>query len=221
MDPKENLIRILDNIPPHVKAVAVSKTKPVETILDVYTQGYRIFGENKVQELTAKHPQLPDDIEWHYIGHLQRNKVKQIVGFVHMIESIDSLRLLKEVEKQAKKADRVIDCLLQFHIASEETKFGLDLEEGKELLQSEDYQTFQHIRLCGIMGMGTFTDEEEVVRNEFRNLKQIFDHLKSEFFSHEDIFKEISMGMSGDYHIAIEEGSTIVRIGSAIFGARI
>lgn len=220
MEAKDNLSRILEGIPGHVKVVAVSKTHPPETILEVYGQGVRVFGENKVQELTDKHPRLPQDIEWHFIGHLQRNKVKYIAPFVYMIHSIDSLRLLEEVNKQAAKNGRVINCLLQFHIATEETKFGLDLGEARDLLQSDAYPALQHIRLCGVMGMGTFTDEEAVVRAEFRYLKQVFGTLKTEFFSQADHFREISMGMSGDYPIAIEEGSTIVRIGSAIFGDR-
>ena len=220
MDARENLTKLLDQIPPSVKVVAVSKTKPLQTIQNVYNQGYRIFGENKVQELSEKHPQLPDDIEWHFIGHLQRNKVKYIAPFVDMVHSIDSLRLLNEVNKQAANANRTINCLLQFHIASESTKFGLDLEEAVDMLKSEQYRSHQNITICGVMGMGTFTDNEDIVRTEFKRLKQIFDQLKQEFFSHSDDFKEISMGMSDDYHIAIEEGSTIVRIGSAIFGAR-
>jgi len=220
MEMNDNLTRILSSIPSHVKVVAVSKTHPPETIQEFYNQGLRVFGENKMQEITAKQPVLPADIEWHFIGHLQRNKVKYIAPFVHLIHSVDSLRLLEEINKQALKAGRTVNCLLQFHIATEETKFGLDLDEARELLTSEEYGSFQNIRICGVMGMGTFTDEEEVVRTEFKKLKGIFDTLKSDFFTDSPSFKEISMGMSGDYPIAIEEGSTIVRIGSAIFGDR-
>lgn len=217
----ENLFRILEAIPDHVKVIAVSKTQSAETIQEVYDAGYRIFGENKAQELTTKQPALPDDVEWHFIGHLQTNKVKFIVPFVHMIQSIDRLKVLKEVNKQAEKVNRVIDCLLQFHIAEEETKFGLDLNEAMHLLHSDEYKEFKNIRICGVMGMSTFTEDESVVRNEFRYLKQIFDKLKKNFFSEDEFFKEISMGMSGDYAVAIEEGSTMIRIGSAIFGERI
>jgi pyridoxal phosphate enzyme (YggS family) len=220
MEMNENLARILQSIPPHVKVVAVSKTHPPETIREFYNQGLRVFGENKAQELINKQPQLPDDIEWHFIGHLQRNKVKYIVPFVSLIHSVDSLRLLAEINKEAGKNGRVIDFLFQFHIATEQTKFGLDLYEARDILNTEQYIAFNNIRPCGVMGMGTFTDDEAIVRDEFKQLKRIFDALKSEFFQTSDHFKEISMGMSGDYPIAIEEGSTIVRIGNAIFGER-
>lgn len=220
MNPKENLSLILDNIPSHVKVVAVSKTKPLENIKSVYDSGYKIFGENKVQELSNKYPELPKDIEWHFIGHLQRNKVKFIAPFVHMLHGIDSLRLLKEVNKQAMKAGRIINCLLQFHIATEESKFGLDMDEAKEILDSVEYRQMENIRLCGVMGMATYTEDEKIIRKEFQSLKSVFNQLHSEYFSVDESFKEISMGMSGDYQIAIEEGSTMVRIGSAIFGSR-
>ncbi len=203
-----------------VMLVAVSKTKPVEAILDIYNSGHKIFGENRVQEIVVKQEQLPNDIEWHLIGHLQTNKVKYIAPFVHLIHSIDSLKLLKEVNKQALKNNRVIDCLLQMHIAEEETKYGLNKKEAEELLTSPLFHEMENIRITGLMGMATFTYNEDQVRQEFKNLKDIFESLKSRFFKNEDAFKEISMGMSGDYKIAIEEGSTMVRIGSLIFGAR-
>lgn len=217
---KDNLIETLKTIPENVQLVAVSKTKPNEDIIEAYNEGQRVFGENKVQELTTKHEELPKDIQWHMIGHLQRNKVKYIAPFVSMIHAVDSLRLLKEVNKQAKKNERVINCLLQFHIAEESTKFGLDLSEAKELLSSDEFKAMENISICGIMGMATFIDDEDQVRREFRELKKIYTELKESFFNGNDSFKEISMGMSGDYRIAIEEGSTMVRIGSTIFGAR-
>ena len=212
---------ILNELNPHgIKLVAVSKTKTVEAIKSIYDSGHKIFGENRVQELVAKQEQLPDDIEWHLIGHLQTNKVKYIAPFVHLIHSIDSLKLLKEVNKQAAKNDRLIDCLLQMHIAKEESKFGLDEEEAVELLESDTYQEMQNINIVGLMGMATFTTDENQIRQEFRNLARFFNRLKQHYFQNEASFKEISMGMSGDYKIAIEEGSTMVRIGSLIFGPR-
>ena len=216
----ENVSFIKEHIPGHVKLVAVSKTKSVQEILEAYRAGQTVFGENKVQEITAKQPLLPKDLEWHFIGHLQTNKVKYIAPFVYMIHSIDSLKLLSEVNKQALKYDRIIDCLLQFHIATEETKFGLDFEEASQLLNSPEFSSLNNIRICGVMGMATFTKDEALIRKEFRNLKSIFDQLKNNFFHDQGFFKEISMGMSDDYKIAIEEGSTIVRIGSALFGER-
>lgn len=217
---KENLENYDKHIPEHVKLVAVSKTKPVSDLLTAYECGQRIFGENKVQELANKQPQLPADIEWHFIGHLQSNKVKYIAPFVSLIHSVDSLKLLKEINKQALKHNRTINCLLQFHIASEQTKFGLDYEEASNILNAEAYLTMSNVKIVGVMGMATFTNDESVVRKEFKNLKNIFDSVKKEFFQNDKDFKEISMGMSDDYKIAIEEGSTLVRIGSAIFGAR-
>lgn len=200
--------------------VAVSKTKPNDAILRLYEQGQRVFGENRVQELTQKYETLPKDIEWHLIGHLQTNKVKYIAPFVQLIHSVDSLKLLSEINKQAAKNERVIDCLLQIHIADESTKFGLDKTETLALLDSDTYAAMQNIRIVGLMGMATFTDDTLQVRNEFKQLKDLFDHLKNNFFIKENTFKEISMGMSGDYRIAIEEGSTMVRIGSLLFGVR-
>ncbi len=217
---KNNLDNILINIPASVRLVAVSKTKPVEDILEIYNKGQRVFGENKVQELVDKFSILPKDIQWHFIGHLQRNKVKFIVPFVHLIHSVDSARLLAEINKQAKKVDRVVNCLLQFHIAEEETKFGLDLDEAMSLFESSEYVEMQNIKICGVMGMGTFINDTSITHREFQSLKNIFDELKNNYFQNDPGFKEISMGMSGDYKIAIEEGSTLVRIGSALFGSR-
>lgn len=217
---QENLKSILQSIPEGVKLVAVSKTKPNEDILKAYQFGHKIFGENKAQELISKQPQLPGDIEWHFIGHLQRNKVKYLVPFVKLIHGVDSFRLLREINKEATKEDRIIDCLLQFHIAMEETKFGLDLSEAREILGSEDYLSFNNVRIRGVMGMATFTENESQIRKEFKNLRQIFEDLKKEYFQEELHFNEISAGMSNDYQIAIDEGSTIIRVGSDIFGER-
>ena len=220
MSIKDNLSVLLKEIPENVKLVAVSKTKPIEDILEAYNAGQKIFGENKAQEMIAKQPQLPENIRWHFIGHMQTNKVKFIAPFVALIEAVDSFKLLKEINKQANKINRVIDCLLQFHIATEETKFGLDIDEAKEILENPEFKIMKNIRITGVMGMATFTDNTKLIRNEFRTLKKYFHKLKENYFSDEDYFKEISMGMSGDYKIAIEEGATIVRIGSLIFGAR-
>lgn len=216
----ENLASIRKELPESVTLVAVSKTKPNEAILEAYLAGQRVFGENRVQELTDKAEVLPKDIEWHMIGHLQRNKVKYIAPFVSLIHGVESLRLLTEINKEANKNKRTIHVLLQFHIAEEETKFGLNSDEARDLLQSEDYRNMKNVKIVGVMGMATFTDNETQVRKEFQALKEIFDTLKAEFFAQQDTFKEISMGMSGDYRIAIEEGSTMVRIGSSIFGSR-
>jgi pyridoxal phosphate enzyme (YggS family) len=216
----ERINEVLKAIPGEVKLVAVSKTKPNEDIMEAYEGGYRIFGENKPQELKQKHEDLPKDIEWHMIGHLQTNKVKYIAPFVSLIHAIDSFKLLKEVNKQAAKNERVINCLLQFHIADEESKFGYSLQEVEELLNSDEYKELQSIRIVGVMGMATFTNDEQQVKCEFKNLKQNFDFLKQNYFAEEEAFCEISMGMSGDYKLAIEEGSTMVRVGSSIFGAR-
>ncbi|HNE28181.1 MAG TPA: YggS family pyridoxal phosphate-dependent enzyme [Saprospiraceae bacterium] len=204
----------------NVTLVAVSKTHPPQRVQEIYAAGQRVFGENRPQEMLAKFESLPKDIRWHLIGHLQTNKVKMIAPFVAMIHSVDSLRLLLEIEKQASACKRVIDCLLQFHIASEDTKFGLSEAEAQALLDSAEYRAMQHVRICGVMGMATFTDDTTLVRHEFRVLKRIFDQLKAQFFPHNEHFREISMGMSGDWEIAVEEGSTMVRIGSLIFGER-
>jgi PLP dependent protein len=200
--------------------IAVSKTHPVDSVLKLYAQGQRHFGENRVQEMVEKYEALPKDIQWHLIGHLQTNKVKIIAPFVAMIHSVDSLRLLEEINKQALKNDRIIDCLLQFHIALEETKFGLTEAEAIEMLESQSYKTMNNIRICGVMGMATFTDDTNHVRYEFKNLRSIFESLKSRFFADKSFFKEISMGMSGDWLVALEEGSTMLRVGSLLFGSR-
>lgn len=206
--------------PRQVTLVAVSKTQPLERILDLYAQGQRVFGENRPQELAAKQSALPQDIEWHLIGHLQTNKVRLVAPFVHMIHSVDSLRLLQEIERQAARFERVIDCLLQFHIAQEETKFGLDEAEGQVLLESAEYAQMRHIRVCGVMGMASFSDDMALVRSEFKQLRSIFERLQTRYFADQPYFQHLSMGMSGDWRIAVEEGSTMVRIGSALFGAR-
>lgn len=206
---------------PDVKLIAVSKTKPVADILEAYNAGQRIFGENQVQELVEKQEQLPKDIEWHLLGHLQTNKVKYIAPFISLIHSVDSIKLLKEIDKQGEKNNRVIDCLLQIYIADEETKFGLDFDEAIELLRSEEFAGMKHVRIVGVMGIATNTDREKQIRDEFTELKVLFDGLKASFFRKVDSFREISMGMSSDYKIALEAGSTMVRIGSTIFGKRV
>lgn len=217
---KENLNKIRATIPEGVTLVAVSKTKPVSDLQEAYDAGQRVFGENYPQEMRDKHEVLPQDIQWHFIGHLQTNKIKYIIPFVTLIHSIDTANLLEAVNKEAKKHGRVVDCLLQFHIALEETKFGLDLDEARQLLDSEAFKQMENVRICGVMGMGTFTDDMEEVRKEFKHLKGIFDTLKNEYFAGQEQFKEISMGMSEDYPIAIEEGATLIRVGSKIFGPR-
>jgi pyridoxal phosphate enzyme (YggS family) len=217
---KENLDAIRKTIPEHVTLVAVSKTKPVAALQEVYEAGQRHFGENKVQEMTEKSEVLPKDIKWHLIGHLQTNKVKYIAPYVHLIHSVDSFKLLKEIDKEAKKNNRIIDCLLQFHVAQEETKFGLDFEEAKELIENPEFIDLHNVHLVGVMGMASFTENEDVVRKEFQQLEDYFQLIKSYYFTFNDDFKEISMGMSGDYQLAIEEGSTMVRVGSSIFGTR-
>ncbi|MGO1521881.1 MAG: YggS family pyridoxal phosphate-dependent enzyme [Sphingobacterium sp.] len=204
-----------------VKLIAISKTKSNPEIMEAYQAGQRAFGENQVQELVAKHEQLPQDIEWHLVGHLQTNKVKYIAPFVSMIHSVDSLRLLKEINKQGEKLDRQIDCLIQVYIADEDTKFGLDHAELIELLRSEDFQGFQHIRIRGLMGIATNTDNQKMVKEEFYELKMLFDGIKVTFFRKDDHFDTLSMGMSSDYKLAIEQGSNMVRIGNQIFGQRV
>lgn len=218
---KKNIDNLLKQIPDKVKLVAVSKTHTIETIKETFELGQRDFGENKVQELVDKHNQLQNpEIKWHLIGHLQRNKVKYIADFVELIHSVDSLKLLTEINRQAKKHDRVINCLLQFHIADEDTKFGLNYDEAIDILESDEFKSFENIKICGVMGMATFTDDTEQVRKEFKKLKEIFSEIKDKYFKNIDYFCEISMGMSGDWKIAIEEGATILRIGSIIFGDR-
>ncbi len=200
--------------------IAVSKTHPTEAIREAYEAGQRAFGENKVQEMVAKQAELPTTVEWHLIGHLQTNKVRQIGHFVHLIHSVDSLKLLQEINKQALKNDRVIDCLLQIYIAQEETKSGLSIEETKEILESDAFKQMQNVRICGLMGVATFTQDQAQLKKEFSTLRSYFTELKSQFFADQPHFKEISMGMSADYELAIAEGSTMVRVGSAIFGQR-
>ncbi|WP_293300107.1 YggS family pyridoxal phosphate-dependent enzyme [Pedobacter sp. UBA4863] len=204
-----------------VKLVAVSKNHPAQAVMEAYEAGQRVFGENLVQEMVEKQAQLPADIEWHLIGHLQTNKVKYIASFVKLIESVDSLKLLKEINKHAAKHNRVIDCLLQIYIADEETKFGLGFDEAVELLRSEEFTELKNVRIIGLMGIATNSTSEKQTMAEFNELKVLFDGIKMSFFRKDDFFKEISMGMSADYKIAIEEGSTMVRIGSNIFGKRV
>ena len=220
MTTTENLKYIQNQLPAKVKLVAVSKTKSVDQILEAYQTGQRLFGENKVQELIAKWQELPKDIEWHYIGHLQSNKVKQIVPFVSFIHGVDSFKLLTTINKEAEKCNRVIPVLLEFHIGEEESKFGLTLKDAEEILSMPEIGSLKNITIAGVMGMATFTDDENQIRKEFANLKIYFDKLKSDYFANIPDFKEISMGMSGDYLIAVKEGSTMVRIGSTIFGER-
>lgn len=219
-DIRSNIKYLLSQIPPQVKLVAVSKTKPVADILVAYNAGQKIFGENRVQELLKKKDLLPSDIEWHLIGHLQTNKVKLIVPFVSMIQSVDSFRLLKTINDEARKTGRTVNCLLQLHIAKEETKFGFSIQEVTEMLRDSSVRTLESIKICGVMGMATFTDDKDMVRAEFRYLADCFRKLKTDYFPGNPDFKEISMGMSGDFAIAISEGSTMVRIGSLIFGER-
>ncbi len=216
----DNISFLKNRIPATVKIIAVSKTRSTDDILEAYNSGQKYFGENRVQELLNKKDLLPVDIEWHLIGHLQRNKVKYIVPFISMIHSIDSFKLLSEVNMEADKIDRVIDCLLQIHIASEETKFGFSMNELIEIIETHDFSSLENIRLCGVMGMATFTDDKIQVHKEFAYLMDCFKTLKKRYYAGNPFFKEISMGMSGDYEIALEEGTSIVRIGSLIFGER-
>lgn len=200
--------------------IAVSKTHPVGLIKEAYVAGQRAFGENKVQEMVAKQPELPADVEWHLIGHLQSNKVKYIAPFVHLIQSVDSLKLLQEINKQALKHNRVIDCLLQFYIAEEETKSGLSLTEAQGILSSAEFKSLENVRICGVMGVATFTQDQDQLKGEFSTLRGYYEEIKNAFFADKAWFREISMGMSSDYELAIAEGSTMVRVGSAIFGHR-
>jgi PLP dependent protein len=202
------------------RLVAVSKTKPNAQLLELYDKGQRIFGENYVQELVDKYQSLPKDMEWHFIGHLQSNKVKYIAPFVAMIHSVDSFKLLQEIDKQGVKNNRIIKCLLQFHIAEEETKFGFDTEGSLSMMENEAFKQLKNVELCGVMGMATFTENKTQVKREFQQLKSIFDTLKATYFANNAAFKDISMGMSDDYQLAMSEGSTMVRIGSLIFGKR-
>ncbi|MFC5624548.1 YggS family pyridoxal phosphate-dependent enzyme [Algoriphagus winogradskyi] len=221
MDIKANLEKVKKTfINQDCLLVAVSKTKPLEDLKVAYSAGIRDFGENKVQELQAKQPEMPQDVKWHMIGHLQSNKVKYIAPFIHLIHGVDSFKLLKEINKQGKKIDRVINVLLQMHIAEEESKFGFDTKELNEMLSDPDFSNLSHVSIQGLMGMATFTENQDQVRKEFRGLKSLFDELKERQLPAFVQLVELSMGMSGDYLIAQEEGSTMVRIGSAIFGGR-
>jgi len=216
MSIQKNLANIQESIPQHVTLVAVSKTKPVSDLLKAYEAGQRIFGENKIQEMTQKWEEMPKDIQWHMIGHVQRNKVKYMAEYVALIHGVDTLKLLKEIDKQAKKHDRIISCLLQVHIAEEDTKFGFDEVELLELTENPEFLQLQNISVTGLMGMATFTDDKDQIRREFKTLKVLYDSISAKIPS----MNTLSMGMSGDYHIAMVEGSTMVRIGSSIFGAR-
>lgn len=217
----QNIASIREHIPAYVKLVCVSKFHPDSTIIEAYNAGERIFGESRVQELVEKQERLPKDIHWHFIGHLQTNKVKYIVPFVELIHGVDSLKLLSEINKQAEKINRVVNCLLQVHIATEETKFGFSAAEVLDLYQNKTLSNLSFIRVCGLMGMATFTDNHQQVRKEFISLKSLYDTVKRDYTAQNDHFSEISMGMSDDFQIAIEEGSTMVRIGSSIFGQRV
>lgn len=208
------------SLPAGVKLVAVSKFHPIESLKEAYDAGQRIFGESRVQEISVKHSQLSDDVQWHFIGHLQTNKVRQLVPYVSLIHSIDSLRLLECVNTECAKIGRVVDVLLQLHVAKEDTKYGFTCCECLDLVASGKVEELKNVRICGVMGMATNTDDMEEVRAEFKAIKGVFDILKNDYFKDQDYFKEISMGMSDDYHVAIEEGSTLVRIGTTIFGSR-
>ena len=215
-----NLKEVIATLPPQVRLVAVSKFHPNEALQEAYDAGQRIFGESKVQEMTQKYESLPKDIEWHFIGHLQTNKIKYMAPYVAMIHGVDSFRLLVEINKQAAKAGRIIPCLLQIHIAQEETKFGFSFEECREMLAQGEWKSLKNISLCGLMGMATNTEDETEIQKEFQSLGTFFLKIKKEFFNENPSFKELSMGMSDDYPIAIENGSTLVRVGSRIFGNR-
>lgn len=219
MSIQSNLLEIKATLPEHVKLVAVSKTKPVPDLFEAYNAGQRIFGENKIQEMAGKYEEMPKDIEWHMIGHVQTNKVKYMAPFVSLVHGVDSLKLLAEINKQAKKNNRIINCLLQMHIAEEETKFGMDESELEELLASEEFKQMENIKVTGLMGMATFTEDENQVKKEFTHLKSTFDSACKQVTNNCQL-STLSMGMSGDYKIAIACGSTMVRIGSSIFGGR-
>lgn len=221
MSIQENIREVLSTLPDGVRLVAVSKYHPVEAIREAYDGGQRIFGESKVQEMTAKHDQLPADIEWHFIGHLQTNKVKYIAPYVSLIHGVDSYKLLLEINRQGQRAGRIIPCLLQIHVAQEETKFGFSLEECLQMLALGEWRALPYVSIRGIMGMASNTDDMEQVRQEFSTLNNFFSQVREKYFSDRENFSELSMGMSDDYPIAIEEGSTLVRVGSRIFGDRV
>ena len=216
----DNLKQVLAELPQGVRLVAVSKFHPNEAIEEAYQAGQRIFGESKVQEMTAKYESLPKDIEWHFIGHLQSNKIKYMIPYVAMIHGIDTYKLLAEVNKQAGKAGRTVNCLLQIHVAQEETKFGFSPEECREMLDAGEWKALAHVRICGLMGMASNTDNIEQINREFRLLSSLFKEIKENWFADSDVFRELSMGMSHDYHEAIASGRTLVRVGSKIFGER-
>ena len=217
---QEEIKSIQERLPGHVRLVAVSKFHPIEALEEAYAAGQRVFGESKVQEMTTKYEALPKDIEWHFIGHLQTNKIKYIAPYVALIHGVDSFKLLKEINKQAIKAERIIPCLLQIHIAQEESKFGFSFDECRQMLEEGCWKELTHISIAGLMGMATNTDDENIIQQEFHSLGAFFQEIKDSYFSNQPAFKEISMGMSDDYPIAIAEGSTLVRIGSKIFGQR-
>lgn len=217
----ENIQRVRSELPENVRLVAVSKFHPKEAIEEAYSTGQRLFGESKVQEMTAKYESLPKDIEWHFIGHLQTNKIKYIVPYVALIHGVDSYKLLAEINKQAAKADRTVNCLLQLHVAQEETKFGFSFDECREMLAAGAWKELRNVQLCGLMGMASNTDDVEQIKSEFCSLSNFFREVKATWFADDEAFRELSMGMSHDYHEAIAAGSTLVRIGSDIFGERI
>lgn len=221
MSIQENIRSVLSTLPDGVRLVAVSKYHPVEAIREAYDGGQRIFGESKVQEMTAKHDQLPADIQWHFIGHLQTNKVKYIASYVSLIHGVDSYKLLLEINRQGQRVGRIIPCLLQIHVAQEETKFGFSPEECLQMLALDEWSTLPYVSIRGIMGMASNTDDMEQVRREFSTLSNFFSQVREKYFSDRENFSELSMGMSDDYPIAVREGSTLVRVGSRIFGDRV
>lgn len=220
MTVQSNINTLRETVPESVKIIAVSKFHSNETILEAYNDGQRIFGESRVQELVPKQAELPKDIEWHFIGSLQRNKVREIVPFVHLIHSLDSERLMREIEKRASAINRKVSCLLQLHVADEDTKSGFSPDECRQFLAQGSWRDCKHVQLAGVMGMATFTDDTEQIRQEFKQIKSLFDEFKQTYFADDEQFKEVSMGMSGDYGIAVEEGSTMIRVGTLIFGER-
>lgn len=216
----ENLHKVLSTIQPGIRLVAVSKFHPVSALQEAYDAGQRVFGESHVQELVEKQQLLPKDIEWHFIGHLQTNKVKYMASFISLIHAVDTMKLLKEIDKQAERNNRIIDCLLQIHIAKEETKFGFTPDELRTMLQEGEWKHFSHVRICGLMCMASNTDDVKQIADEFESVRTLFQEIKNDFFPTEETFKELSMGMSGDYEIAQQHGSTMVRVGTMIFGER-
>lgn len=216
----ENLHKVLSTIQPGIRLVAVSKFHPVSALQEAYDAGQRVFGESHVQELVEKQQLLPKDIEWHFIGHLQTNKVKYMASFISLIHAVDTMKLLKEIDKQAERNNRIIDCLLQIHIAKEETKFGFTPDELRTMLQEGEWKQFSHVRICGLMCMASNTDDVKQIADEFESVRMFFQEIKNDFFPTEESFRELSMGMSGDYEIAQQHGSTMVRVGTMIFGER-